>query len=70
MSHDKSKPLQLRPHYSDPRFNEEQAVFGCSEKGLFYNYSDRLWQADYTKSRCSERLSGVARSVLVALARQ
>lgn len=48
---DRDCPLELRPHYSDDRFDEERAVFGQEEKGLFYNYSDRLWQADWEKSK-------------------
>lgn len=47
---DKNKPLHTSPHYSDNRFNEPQTVFGKEEKGIGYDYSDRLWQWDYEKS--------------------
>lgn len=48
---DMDTPLQLNPHYTDERFNKEQTVFGSESKGLFYNYSDRLWQGDYSKAQ-------------------
>ena len=48
---DKDKPLETFPHYTDNRFEEEQTVFGRKEEGLGYNYSDRLWEWDYNKSK-------------------
>jgi hypothetical protein len=47
---DKNKPLETMPHYTDTRFNKEQTVFGKAEKGLGYDYSDRIWQWDYSKA--------------------
>ncbi len=47
----KDIPLQTDPHYSDPRFDEPQTIFGQEESGLHYDYSDRLWQWDYDKAQ-------------------
>ncbi len=43
--------LETAPHYSDSRFDKEQTVFGKAVPGLIYEYSDRLWQWDYDKSK-------------------
>jgi len=43
--------LETSPHYSDSRFKKEQTVFGKASPGLGYDYSDRLWQWDYEKSK-------------------
>lgn len=42
-----------RPHYSDERFSrgKEHTLYGAEQKGLSYDYSDRLWQWDYTKAK-------------------
>lgn len=52
-THARDVPLELNPHYSDHRFDghEPLTVFGQEIKGLFYNYSDRLFQADWRKDR-------------------
>lgn len=58
---DKRRPLEITPHYTNDRFNHKvghqpQTVFGeeppdpTGHPGLHYDYSDRLWQADYGKS--------------------
>jgi hypothetical protein len=42
---EKSKSVELRdlnPHYSNDRFKKPQTIFGEEEKGLWYDYSDRL----------------------------
>lgn len=39
---DKDYCIRTFKHYSDPDANEDETVFGEAEKGLFYNYSDRL----------------------------
>lgn len=39
------------PHYSDKNFDhKEQTIFGKEQKELEYNYSDRIWQWDYSKA--------------------
>ena len=40
---DKNTPFKTDLHYSDPTAKEERTVFGAARKGLFYNYSDRLY---------------------------
>lgn len=49
-TNDPDVPLETMPHYSDDRFRREQTVYGRAEKGLVYNYSDRIWQWDYKKA--------------------
>lgn len=50
----RTQPIH-RPHYSDERFSRgrEHTLFGATEEGLSYEYSDRLWQWDYGKARDS-----------------
>ncbi len=43
-SNDPSVSLHLFPHYSEERFQHARTVFGTPEKGLNYDYSDRLEQ--------------------------
>ncbi len=43
--------LHDQPHYSDRTFDKEQTIFGRKEKGLSYDYDDRLWQWDWDKSK-------------------
>ena len=50
---DKDAILETMPHYTDNRFKKEQTVFGREEKGLGYDYSDRIWQWDYKKAEQS-----------------
>ena len=51
---DKSKPLNTQPHYTDKIFETPQTVFGKPDyagkghEGLHYEYSDRLYEFDYT----------------------
>jgi hypothetical protein len=47
---DMNKQLTDNPHYSDNRFDKEQTIFGKEEKGLGYDYSDRIWQWNYDKA--------------------
>lgn len=60
----KDAHIEDRPHYADQRFDMPRTVylalgrrltkgtFGTEVvKGAHYNYDDRLWQADYDKSR-------------------
>ena len=55
-THNKDIALQTSPHYTDRRFREPQTIFGqasksqCGHKHLSYDYSDRLWQWDYSKA--------------------
>lgn len=44
---DKQAILHDYPHYSDDRFKEQQTIFGQEQKGLIYDYNDRLQQWDY-----------------------
>jgi len=37
--------------WNSEKANKERDIFGEKEKGLFYNYSDRLEQWDYEKTR-------------------
>jgi hypothetical protein len=39
------------PHYTDSRFDKEQTIYGKAQKGLSYDYSDRLWQWDWDKAQ-------------------
>lgn len=45
--------IQDNPHYSDPEFSRGQTkvVFGEQEKGITYDYSDRLWGWDSNKAQ-------------------
>ena len=47
----KNEVLESTPHYSDSRFKDEQTVFGKPDKILSYEYSDRLIERDYDKSK-------------------
>lgn len=51
-------PLELNPHYTDARFVVEQSVYGESEPGLTYEYSDRLHEWDREKARRSWFIAG------------
>jgi hypothetical protein len=42
--------LYVDPHYTNEQFRHAQTIFGSREDGLFYEYSDRLWQRDYEKA--------------------
>ena len=53
-----NSPLDLFANYSDPRFSRGQTatVYGPpsgpqGHPGMLYNYSDRLWEGDYTKAK-------------------
>lgn len=53
----KNTPLMM-PHYTDERFKQGAlTLFGREEKGLHYNYSDRLWQWDYDKAEQSGKVA-------------
>lgn len=51
----KTERFQTDLHYSDEHAREERTVFGTAKKGLFYNYSDRLfgeqWDAGCKKAK-------------------
>jgi hypothetical protein len=49
---DVNAKLEDCPHYSDHRYQggQTQTIFGKEEKGIGYDYSDRLWQWDYDKA--------------------
>jgi hypothetical protein len=49
--------LETMPHYSDKRFEKEQTVFGAPEDGLGYDYSDRLVEWDYNKSKLASEVA-------------
>ena len=38
-------------HYTDPYWNEARTIWGNEEKGLVYEYSDRLQGWDYNKDK-------------------
>lgn len=44
---DKDEEFETFIHYSDPRADKEFTVFGKPKKGLFYNYSDRLYSKEW-----------------------
>lgn len=48
---DKKAKLHTDPHYTDKRFKHEQTIFGAAEDDLHYDYSDRIrdWHYDKTK---------------------
>jgi hypothetical protein len=46
------------PHYSDRSWDTAQVMFGKEEKGLTWEYSDRLWQWDHKKSQESYSMAG------------
>lgn len=60
---DKDKPLETTPHYTDTRFQKEQTIFGkrpespYGHTGLHYDYSDRLWEWDYKKSKKAAKIA-------------
>lgn len=55
---DKDAPLQnTNPHYTDDRFKHPQTIFGAERKGIHYDYSDRLYEWDYTKAREAEKIA-------------
>ena len=62
----KDEPLHTSPHYTDDRFKNEQTVFGEQPKsryghdGLHYDYSDRLWQWDYSKAEKSIEIANAS----------
>lgn len=45
------------PHYSNSRFQKEQTIFGTEDSHLHYDYSDRLVQWDYTKSKLAQEIA-------------
>ena len=52
---DKNTILQdTHPHYTDSRFRTEQTIFGQEEKGLQYEYSDRIADQDREAKKNSE----------------
>ena len=67
---DKDAPLHTSPHYTDKRFNKEQAVFGKHPKSRYghdnlkYDYSDRLWQWDYDKAEKSVEVANASGATL------
>lgn len=45
------KIAHIFAHYSDSRFDKDRTVFGEEKPGLRYDYSDRLQEWDYEKSK-------------------
>lgn len=52
---DLDMPLETCPHYTDARFDKEQTVYGAAEKGLNYEYDDRIVQWDYEKHKIAAK---------------
>ena len=46
---DKDARIETHLHYSDPTAHKERDVFGKAKKGLFYNYSDRLYGKEWSE---------------------
>lgn len=42
-------------HYSNSYWNEARTVWGAEEKGLSYDYSDRLQEWDYKKAEAARK---------------
>ena len=59
---DRDVPLKLSPHYRHdmPMFEQEQVVFGKREDGLYWEYSDRLWEWDRKKAEDSWKIASEA----------
>lgn len=57
---DKDVQIDTFLHYSDPDARKERTVFGAAKKGLFYNYSDRLygqqWDDAWEKAKKKAKL--------------
>lgn len=50
----KDVPLSnLHPHYTNEYYKHARSVFGKETKGISYDYSDRLWEWDYEKSKAA-----------------
>ena len=47
------RKLNDMPHYTDDYYRKERTIWGKKEKGLFYNYSDRLQQWNYEKHKAA-----------------
>jgi|JI10StandDraft_1071094.scaffolds.fasta_scaffold59778_2 hypothetical protein len=47
----------LSPHYTNERFKKPQTVWGAEEKGINYDYSDRLWQWNYDNAKAAAELA-------------
>lgn len=47
----KNTKLNDLPHYTDTYYREPRTIFGNKEKGLQYDYSDRLEEWDYSKAQ-------------------
>jgi len=58
---DKSAVLDTFLHYSDPTARQERSIFGEARKGLFYNYSDRLYGDEWTRGAKQADEAGHAR---------
>lgn len=50
---DKHTPLFTHPSWRDSSFNQPRTVYGREEKGLTYEYSDRLWEWAWEKSEAA-----------------
>jgi hypothetical protein len=46
--------LDTYTNWADEQAKKERTIFGQKEEGLFYNYSDRLLDWDYSKTRRAE----------------
>lgn len=54
---DKQATLNTMPHYTDQRFKTAQTVYGAEERGLHYDYSDRLWEWNYDKAEAANKVA-------------
>lgn len=43
--------LDTYTNWNSSQADKERTIFGAEEKGLFYNYSDRLYDWDYDKAK-------------------
>jgi hypothetical protein len=57
---DKDTPFRYLMHYSDPDASGEPiTVFGQARKGLFYNYSDRLYGKEWNEGWAKAKEAGL-----------
>lgn len=58
MSTDKNAQIaDYAPHYTNSYFKTARVVWGREEKGLSWDYSDRIWEWDYEKAEQSAKLA-------------
>lgn len=57
-------------HYSNPYYREQRTVWGAPDASLFYNYSDRLWEANRDKAEEASKQAGLTQVCSPATPRQ